>query len=386
MGFSAKLFEVVLYPESYDMNRIMDDLGAGGIKDWAYIIHDKDGKKEHVHIAIRTTDSRDSVNVAKWFNLSENAISKVKGRWKDVLKYLTHKNAPQKYQYNDDEVISNFDWKKEIEKGNDKVKLDEIIEGISSGRIREYNYTDSISDKDFIKFKKTIDNAFIYRKDRIRREKREMESIYITGDSGTGKTTYAKMVCEENNYSYFISSGSNDVLDGYMGEDVIILDDMRPSCMGLSDLLKMLDNHTASTVKSRYKNKVLECRMIIITSILPIDTFFHNVFAEEKEPIIQLKRRCKTYIRMYLSTMDIFQYDDDIRDYDEGITAKNPIYNKFNRIPIDKKTKLDKLKSLLGNIEIEEITGNVLEYEEKETIKRIFGVQASLLDEEKRIK
>lgn len=39
----------------------------------------------------------------------------------------------------------------------------------------------------------------------------------------------------------------------------IILVDLRPSCMGLSDLLKMLDNNTSSTVKSRYKNKVLEC-------------------------------------------------------------------------------------------------------------------------------
>ena len=52
----------------------------------------------------------------------------------------------------------------------------------------------------------------------------------------------------------------------------LILDDLRPSCIGLSDLLKMLDNHTSSSVKSRYYNKVLECKLIIITSIF----FFLN--------------------------------------------------------------------------------------------------------------
>ena len=93
-----------------------------------------------------------------------------------------------------------------------------------------------------------------------------MNCIFITGASGTGKSTYAKQIASENNLSVYISSGSNDVLDDYQGQDCIILDDLRPSCMGLSDLLKMLDNNTASTVKSRYKNKVLECKMIIITT------------------------------------------------------------------------------------------------------------------------
>lgn len=97
------------------------------------------------------------------------------------------------------------------------------------------------------------------------------------------------MMCEDKGYSVFVSSGSNDVLDGYAEQDCIILDDLRPSCMGLSDLLKMLDNNTASTVKSRYKNKVLECKLIIVTSVLKIDEFFNGVFKEQKEPIVQLK-------------------------------------------------------------------------------------------------
>ena len=32
-----------------------------------------------------------------------------------MLLYLTHRNVPEKYQYKDDEVVSNFDLKQAIE-------------------------------------------------------------------------------------------------------------------------------------------------------------------------------------------------------------------------------------------------------------------------------
>lgn len=363
MGFNAKLFEIIVYPESFDMSSLESILENSAIKDYAYIIHDKDGKKEHVHIAIRAIDTRKSDYVAKWFGVQENAVSKVKGKWSDVLKYLTHANAKDKYQYLDDEVKSNFDWKKAIEKGNDDKRIDNIIEEIAVGKIREYNYTMYITDKEYIKYKQKIELAFNYRKDRIKGERREMESIFLTGDSGFGKTTYAKLICEEKGYSYFVSSGSNDVLDGYMGEDVIILDDLRPSCMGLSDLLKMLDNNTSSTVKSRYKNKVLECKLIIITSVLEIDTFFRNVFMEERETIIQLKRRCKTYIRMFSETMNIMIYDDFLRDYDFPITAKNPISNMYFAKRLTREQQIEKMLSVLGTVQIEDKESMVEEIE-----------------------
>lgn len=378
MGFSAKLFEVVVYPESFDVNKLEEILGNSAIKDYAYILHDKDNKKEHIHIAIRTIDSRQSDYVAKWFGVLENAVGRVKGKWSDMLKYLTHRNAPDKHQYDDDEVKSNFDWKKAVAKGEENIRLDGIIEDIANGKIREYNYTQYITDREYIKYKRQIETAFNYRKDKLRGEKREMEGIFITGDSGLGKTTYAKLICEEKGYSYFVSSGSNDVLDGYMGEEVVILDDLRPSCMGLSDLLKMLDNHTASTVKSRYKNKVLECKLIIITSVLGIDKFFHNVFTEEKETIVQLKRRCKTYIRMHLDTIDIMIYDDYLRDYDLPITAKNPIANMYKAKRLSRAEQIDKLKEMLGNVEIEERERNWHEKKCNVEIFPIFGEKSSL--------
>lgn len=331
----VRMCEIVQQLEYLSLDKIESVLkNKECIKDYAYIVHDKDVdekgvlKKAHVHLALRFNNAYDTKHISQWFNVPEQYVSKVKGKWADLLKYLTHKNALDKFQYSDDEVISNFDFVEEI-KNKDKSKDErkfEIINKIVAGEIREYNYYDYISIEEYDKYRKSIDNAFKYRLDSIKGVERQMECIFITGDSGTGKTTYAKQVAKDRGFSVFVSSGSNDPLDDYKGQDCIILDDLRPSCMGLSDLLKMLDNHTASTVKSRYKNKVLECRLIIITTTLSLDNFFGNVFSEEKETVVQLKRRCRLMLNFHTEYYETYVYDPYKRDYVYYGDMPNPVY------------------------------------------------------------
>ncbi len=83
------------------------------IKQWAYIIHDKDDTRPHYHIYLNFGKSScDTKLVAEWFKIDENFINKVKGRKTDMLQYLTHSNDSQqnKHQYSIDEVVSNFDF------------------------------------------------------------------------------------------------------------------------------------------------------------------------------------------------------------------------------------------------------------------------------------
>lgn len=319
------------------------------IKDYAYILHDKDNTRPHYHIAIRLKDSYDTKYVASWFGIGENFVNKVKGRWSDMLEYLTHRNASDKHQYDDGEVVSNFDWQKTRD---DKINVrsDEIINGIVSGEIREYNYFEYITPYEYVKYNSLIEKGYKYRADMLKGVNREMEVTYITGVSGSGKTTYAKKAAVEKGYSVFISSGSNDVLDGYKGEDCIILDDLRPSCMGLSDLLKMLDNNTSSTVKSRYRNKVLECRWIIITSVLPLETFYAGVFENEDEPIVQFKRRCSTYINMDMEKIYFSMYNSNSRDYELVGSMDNYIAEEFKKEELTVDNALDRLSNMFGDM------------------------------------
>ena len=343
---NLKLMEIVSDIDHMGEESLSKGIVSNYVQDWLYILHDKDTyteedekrnnehkkgtlKKAHYHIYLRLKDSTNIKYIASAFNVPENFVSRVKGKWVDAMLYATHRNAPEKYQYSDEEVVSNFDFTtvrdKEEKKKSDNKYLDTIIDKIDSGEIREYNLTKYISMKDYIKFERQIKRAFEYRTQKMKGIDRDMKCIYIQGVSGAGKTTYAKRIAEDKNMSYYISSGSDDVLDDYKGEDCIILDDLRPSCMGLSDLLKMLDNNTSSSVKSRFKNKVLECRLIIITTTLPIETFFRNVFSEEVESAIQLYRRCSVLIKMDLKSMDLYSFNNTTRVYDYLYTVPNPV-------------------------------------------------------------
>ena len=116
---------------------------------------------------------------------------------------------------------------------------------IDDGQIRAYNISEKIDVIEYNTYKRDIDNAFKYRLNKLQRKAdRDMKCIYIYGDAQTGKTSFAKDLCDKRQLDYYVSSSANDVLDGYNGQPALILDDLRPSALGLADLLKLLDNNT----------------------------------------------------------------------------------------------------------------------------------------------
>ena len=70
------------------------------IKQWAYILHDKDDTAKHYHIYLNFGSSGvDTKQVGEWFGLQESQVEKIKGRKTDALQYLTHADNKQKYKY-----------------------------------------------------------------------------------------------------------------------------------------------------------------------------------------------------------------------------------------------------------------------------------------------
>lgn len=328
------------------------------IEKYSFIVHDKDTyteedeknnplhkqgtlKPPHVHLLLKFDNPQHFKNIASWFDIPENFINKIKGRWENAVVYQVHRNAPEKYQYSVDEVTANFDVQSLLEKFDQNNYLDNILQRILNGEICEYNKPLEIDQLTLVHCGKIINDAIKVRQEYLQAtvKDRNTECIYITGTPQAGKTTLAKKIAAAQNLVYFVSSSSNDILCDYKQEPCIILDELRPTALGLADLLKFLDNHTVSSVKSRYRNKFTYCKLIIITSVLDIDTFYSNVFQNDDEPIIQLKRRCGTHIRVRKDKIFISLWDAKKMDYSKEVEYENNILDEF--IPESEKTEED---------------------------------------------
>ena len=364
----------------FDMDKLSEILKTKShvINNYAYIIHDKDlytkadesrnpkhkageFKPAHIHLVLKFERSQPQKTkyICKWFNLAENFVSKINGSFEDAVLYLAHINAPDKAQYDVKNITANFDVQSVIANADSKDKLSSIVDRILSGEIREYNKTTEIDTKLLVypDSLRVIENAFKVRAEYLQNTQSERKTtcIYICGQAGAGKTTLAKKIADTHNMDYFVSSGSNDVLDGYCQQPCLILDDIRPSALGLSDLLKLLDPHTACSIKSRYKNKYVNCSLIILTSVLKIDEFYHNVFEHEDEPINQLKRRCKFYIKMDYDFIKIREWNDFSMEYGKERVHINDILLPFllNNNSIDNNNTIEDVFPFLSGNELE---------------------------------
>lgn len=348
--------------------------GDPNIKGWAYILHGQDFNDQgepvapHIHGVIDYRESRNVSTIANYFNIPVQCVSFIRQKIKrgkryfsdigGALSYLTHRNAPEKHQYDDSEVVAKpgYDWiavrtKSEMQQAQWK-SFQKVLHGIEDGSIRRYNLYDQIDMQMYLDHKVEFENAFTYREGLLKKNpNRKIEVIYITGAPGSGKTTLAKYICEKRALSYCVSGSSRDPVQDYNGQDCLILDDLRPQTFDLSDLLKMLDNNTSSSVNSRYHDRWLEVQCIIITTVLSIDEFFSQIW-NVGEPIAQFKRRCKTMILLTQQTMSIYAYHQQIQEYMLVGSGTNPVASMF---PKEASTEDDaaKVKELCEDLGLE---------------------------------
>ena len=287
---------------------------------YAYICHDKDKSPDgavptHYHIYFKFKTPVHFPYLKEAFPYGDIEKSRSGNA---CVQYLIHKNNPEKTQYSKDEVISNFTQdeleylflnNKKLEKLNEESELTDILEGIANNEIRRFNMFDYISVELYSKHRAKIENAFKYRDIKLlTNPNRSIDVIFVTGAAGNGKTTFAKSF--GNGYNGIcVSSSSNDPLQDYCDQDVLILDDLRDEDFKFQDLLKILDPHTASSVKSRYNNKAFMGKLIIITSYKTLKEWYSNVPHDAKK---QLYRRISLYVEVEKDEIKIYTIDADL--------------------------------------------------------------------------
>ncbi len=287
---------------------------------YAYICHDKDQSPDgavpthfHIYFKFKTSIHFPYLKEAFPYGDIENARSA-----NACVQYLIHKNNPEKAQYGKDEVITNFTQEqidylflnnKKMEKLNEESELADILESIANSEIRRFDMFEHISVELYSKHRTKIENAFKYRDIKLMNNpNRDIDVIFVTGAAGNGKTTFAKSF--GNGYNgVCVSSSSNDPLQDYCDQDVLILDDLRDDDFKFQDLLKILDPHTASSAKSRYSNKIFIGKLIIITSYKTLNDWYSKVPRDAKR---QLYRRISLYVQVEKEEINIYTIDADL--------------------------------------------------------------------------
>lgn len=320
---SWKNAELVLYPEQ--LEKMLEVLNSGWVKKWAWILHDHDKKKDgtpkenHMHLMCQWAQTTKTSVICNKFGCRENQIEAIKGRWADALDYLDHANAPDKYQYDPSEVHANFDWQ-EVAKGStsrEKARIEVVIEGITSGKIRKYNMTDYITGEEYVRHERKIKAAFAYRDQFVKAHLEELVAmkniVWIYGQTGTGKTTFAKECAKGYKLAYTLTSLGKNPFDDYQDEPCVIVDDLRPDDLKFQDLLGVLDPYNFKHAAARYHNKALQTELVIVTTILSPEAFAKACSGGELgiEDARQLYRRINTVFEINREEVIEYEYDSN---------------------------------------------------------------------------
>lgn len=296
MGLSLKKCEIVTNVDQLRVDLQETFMKYTTIKQWAYIVHDRDDTRPHYHILLSfDRASVDVEQIAKWFDVPSQFVSKIKTKWSRALEYLTHSGPgdEHKHQYSREDVKANFAFEREIEKAKilgdfERYSYAKQLEYVNSLPIHEKAQAFSLLER-LWRLECTL---------RTMNSDRSLSVMFVTGSAGTGKTYYARRFCEGLGLDYCVSSASNDPLQDYLGQAALILDDLRPDVFLFPDLLKLLDNHTGSTIRSRFNNKSFKGKLIIITSSKPLKHWYSELRLSSSEGLEQLYRRIGSYVEV----------------------------------------------------------------------------------------
>ena len=127
-----------------------------------------------------------------------------------------------------------------------------------------------------------------------RKDFRELEVVYIWGETGVGKT---RSVMEKYGYeNVFRVTNYDHPFDGYSGQDVMLFDEFRSS-LPLSNMLCYLDGYPLM-LPCRYANRVACYTKVYIISNIPVEKQYPNVQLEEPASFEAFKRRLTSVYRM----------------------------------------------------------------------------------------
>lgn len=269
-------------------------------------------KTNHIHILLTFSGNKLTLTqISKAVGLGLSYIEPPKsGRYSkdNKLAYLIHAKEKDKHHYSPAEVYTHRGesymgiymtrkdaWEKSKAKKNSKEaseNIDWLLEQILTGKLTKSQImlTDEYYTT-YAAYSIKCDAAFnTYGQRKAYQAIRAMEQgefnvsvFYITGKSGAGKSFFTDMLVDglinyvRDKHGVMwqkCTVASNNPLDDWNGEEILVMDDLRGMAMGASDWLKLLDPDRANRAGTRYKNKFVIPRVVVINAERDVIDFF----------------------------------------------------------------------------------------------------------------
>lgn len=392
---TSRIFSIMQYEknpktgESLDFgeSNILEGLSKKSIKEYAYILHDKDPwsedafeayveengeepewlvgdpKPRHWHAVIRVSPALTLDQISKWFNVPKQFIDMKKGRgaFLDCVQYLTHETEKQqllgKWRYPDEEVKASFDFRKELDEreakraryggrdlsSRDQVRYDVLYNGKTIREVIDTDplaYQNDFATLDKLRAKYITDTAPLP-KSRI--------NYYIYAEdgkngSGIGKGLLSRALARSmypeltKDDDIFFEVGEKGALfDGYDGQPVIIWNDRRGYQLldelggKVGNVYNVFDTTPTSQRQNvKYSSLKLINEVNIVNSVQHYTSFLDGISGADKGVVIedqnQAKRRFPFIIPMRFEDFDIMinkGFMNDSKEFDQYIKFGN---------------------------------------------------------------
>lgn len=341
-----------------DILSILDDWCKTKPFYYYMIEHNEDEDNKHFHIVIEFKGN----SQCRWNTLKRKFpygfIDNCRSGVHACVRYLTHIDHPQKYQYNWDDVITNSPGRleryKQPSRYTEQLFVDKIVEQIVEGKIKEYELADKVEPLLCVKYHTTFDNAFKLRNKIVANNPDRNISVFVLqGESRVGKSLFIKKYAETHSMSLCFSSASNDPWQDYRGQDIFCFDDFNFEKTKIENFMKAIDPFNNTTNQRRFNNNLFVGSIIFIATNIPIVKWY--ITSDDAHRAALFKRI--SYV------LDFIELDED----------ENVSYYTINRIVLEKgyssiTDKNDNVIHSYKNWKLEQIDNTVHEFDLKKYI------------------
>ena len=199
---------------------LINDVKALDPKMWAVAVHDRDVKadgqpvEDHAHVMMTFTNARSPKAIARALRDKPEYVEIWRGDRRNGYAYLCHRTdgARAKFQYDPGGVTANFDYVAELADyeagaaaGRATAAMPTLLDALYRGDLTRDELTESLTGSQIAKNARAISNVVAekLRRDSIEWRKKmvaegkTIETYWLWGAAGTGKSSYAKALAAE---------------------------------------------------------------------------------------------------------------------------------------------------------------------------------------------